>query len=174
MSTPTSFVEEAQALHQKLQQLIEAASPNADKTQVNLRLLKEVASHLRATPRRLDSTHQLDMLTAMSSLTCDHHVPTTDLTLKDILDVVHQVKQCLIVGLCQGTYMAAAQRGASMTPDPQRQQAPQGPPSKSSKQSWYMSKTLDRLQAYTRWQEGSYLMSGASCLTGHLVIIASD
>ena len=50
MSTLTSFVEEAQALHQKLQLLIEAASPNANKAQVNWGLLKEVASYLKATP----------------------------------------------------------------------------------------------------------------------------
>ena len=96
MSTPTSFVEEAQALHQKLQQLIEAASPNADETQVNWGLLKEVASHLRATPRRLDGARQLDTSTTASPPTRDHHVPATDLTPKDILDAVHQVEQCLI------------------------------------------------------------------------------
>ena len=38
-----------------------------------------------------------------------------------------------LVGPHQGTYAVAAQRGANMTPDPQRQQAPQDPPQREFK-----------------------------------------
>ena len=128
MLTPTSFVEKTQALHQKLQQLIDTASPNTDKTQVNWGLLKKVASYLRATPQRLDSMCQLNVSTTTSSLTHNCYIPMTDPTLKNILDAVHQIEQYLIASLCQEIYIVAVWRDANTTPDSHRQQTSQDPP----------------------------------------------